>query len=165
MITIRGSSDHRNSGGIAHIGWNWLQFLGWIVQSFDTYWFANPLARSTIMKTLALLLCLALVANTECGVLNVDSSYVLELLEDPRLVEYYTACIAGQGTCDARGKELRRYIPEIFSRRRCIGCTTRENYNLRLLVASVQKMYPKCWRVVLAATRNLPAIPPFGCST
>ena len=117
------------------------------------------------MKILSLLVCLALVGNIQCGVLNVDSSYVVELLEDARLVEHYTACIAGQGSCDTRGKELRRYIPEVFTRRRCIGCTAQENHNVRLLVSSVQSMYPKCWRVVLAAARNLPAIPSAGCSS
>ena len=116
------------------------------------------------MKIISLILCATLLGNIECGILNVDSSHVIELLEDPRMVEYFTACIAGQGSCDTRGNELRRYLPDVVSRRRCIGCTAQENYNMRLLVSNVQKMYPKCWRVVMAATRNLPAIPSDGCS-
>ncbi|XP_042865060.1 uncharacterized protein LOC122248805 [Penaeus japonicus] len=96
--------------------------------------------------------------------LNVDSQIVLRELDSPRKVEYYVSCASGQGSCDTRGLQLRTYIPIVARGESCFRCSPRENRNLRLMVSTMQRRYPRCWQILVLAAQDLPTPSARGCA-
>nr|XP_027235777.1 uncharacterized protein LOC113827082 [Penaeus vannamei] len=89
--------------------------------------------------------------NANGQALDVDRRIVAAELDSPRKVEYYASCASGQGSCDTRGLQLRTYIPIVERGQRCFRCSPRENRNLRLMVSTLQRRYPRCWQILVLA--------------
>ncbi|XP_042870054.1 uncharacterized protein LOC122251898 [Penaeus japonicus] len=108
---------------------------------------------------------LAMIAmKADCQALDVDSQIVLRELDSPRKVEYYVSCASGQGSCDTRGLQLRTYIPIVARGESCFRCSPRENRNLRLMVSTMQRRYPRCWQILVLAAQDLPTPSTRGCA-
>ncbi|XP_045615184.1 uncharacterized protein [Procambarus clarkii] len=116
-----------------------------------------------ITVTLALL---AFYGGVGGQILNIDLATVIRELNNRDSVELHVACAAGQGPCDMSGQQLRRYIPEVSTSGRCFRCTTQENRNIRVLVSTLQRRYPRCWQVIIAVYENRQGVRPTakGCA-
>ncbi|XP_027217173.1 uncharacterized protein [Penaeus vannamei] len=115
--------------------------------------------------TLFSVVVLLVAARVEGQALDVDRRIVAAELDSPRKVEYYASCASGQGSCDTRGLQLRTYIPIVARGQRCFRCSPRENRNLRLMVSTLQRRYPRCWQILVLAAQDLPTPSARGCAS
>ncbi|XP_042238745.1 uncharacterized protein LOC121877197 [Homarus americanus] len=86
--------------------------------------------------------------------LNINLQSLMRDLNNPDLVEFQVACVANQGPCDERGRQLSLYIPVLFEGGRCFRCSREENRNLRVLVSILQRRYPRCWNAIIAVRQK-----------
>ncbi|XP_076060988.1 uncharacterized protein LOC143036908 [Oratosquilla oratoria] len=84
------------------------------------------------------------------GVFDLAPEELENHINNPAQLEYYLKCVTGDdGSCDARGLQLRRIMPELSLVPQigvvCRVCKPRELVNLRRIVYVLQTRYPVCW--------------------
>ena len=89
------------------------------------------------------------VVYADGGPLDFDTRSLLVELKKPDVVNYYMGCVLNRGNCSAIGRQLRQYIPELVSGS-CGGCNSVEHKNYRLVIAFLQRRYPRCWRHIVS---------------
>lgn len=114
---------------------------------------------------ISLLLCFLAIQPTTAAIrggygLDINLGDIVRELRDRYEVERQVACVVGQGACNERGEMLKRIIPDMTTRGKCVVCSSEDERKLRLVIATLQNRYPRCWFVVISVLqRNVPNPP------
>ncbi|XP_030749779.1 uncharacterized protein LOC115877657 [Sitophilus oryzae] len=69
---------------------------------------------------------------------------VESILNNRRMVNYYTACLLSKGPCPPEGVDLKRILPEALQTN-CARCTEKQRTVALRAIKRLQKEYPKVW--------------------
>ncbi|XP_019881929.2 uncharacterized protein LOC109609659 isoform X2 [Aethina tumida] len=67
------------------------------------------------------------------------------ILNNRRLVNYYSACMLSQGPCPPDGLEFKRILPDAL-KTNCMRCTEKQKFLTVRTVKRLRKEYPKVWK-------------------
>jgi len=79
-----------------------------------------------------------------------DHIDVENILNQKRLVYYYTECLMDRGPCTPQGIEFKRILPEAL-RTNCLRCTEKQRYVTVKSIRRLKKEYPDVWAQLSAA--------------
>ncbi|XP_050513898.1 uncharacterized protein LOC126889563 isoform X2 [Diabrotica virgifera virgifera] len=82
--------------------------------------------------------------ETEFYTTKYDHVDVEMILNNRRLVNYYTACMLNKGPCPPEGLELKRILPDAL-KTNCKRCTDKQKATTLRTVKRLMKEYPKIW--------------------
>nr|QFO46792.1 chemosensory protein [Cylas formicarius] len=66
------------------------------------------------------------------------------ILNNRRMVKYYSACLLSKGPCPPEGVDLKRILPEALQTN-CGRCTEKQAVGALRVIKRLQKEYPKIW--------------------
>ncbi|KAH1014791.1 hypothetical protein HUJ05_012618 [Dendroctonus ponderosae] len=66
------------------------------------------------------------------------------ILNNRRMVNYYSACLLSQGACPPEGVELKRILPEALQTN-CARCSEKQATIALMAIKRLKKEYPKIW--------------------
>ncbi|XP_072396758.1 uncharacterized protein [Diabrotica undecimpunctata] len=87
--------------------------------------------------------------ETEFYTTKYDHVDVEMILNNRRLVNYYTACMLSQGPCPPEGLELKRILPDAL-KTNCKRCTDKQKATTLRTIKRLMKEYPKTWALLKA---------------